>query len=153
MGDAVLYLVSVVDVDVPGRMADTLIDLNDGAEQGFDTHAALERRRHQGRTQQGGQHLQVQRVTTTLELVVHVECYHHRNIHIQQLGGQIEVALDVGRVNDVDDDVRCLFRQVLAHVEFLWRVARQRIGAWQVGQVELVAEIGGMGLGGIDSDA
>ena len=120
MTDAVLYLVSVVDVDVSGRMADTLIDLDNGAEQRFNPHTTLERGRYQRRTQQGGEHLQIQRVATTFELVVHVQCCYHGNVHVQQLSGQIEVALDVGRVDDVDDDIGCLFCQVLTHIELLW---------------------------------
>ena len=48
--DAVLYLMSVVDVDVSGRMADTLIDLDNGAEQRFNPHTTLERGWNQWRT-------------------------------------------------------------------------------------------------------
>jgi hypothetical protein len=41
---------------------------------------------------------------------------------------------------------------VLPDVEFLWTIAREGIGARQVGKQELIAEHLGVGLGGINGD-
>ena len=89
-------------------------------------------------------------VTTPFEFVVHIQCTNHSDIHIYQLCCQIEIALQVRGVNDIDDNVGSLFRQMLSHIEFFRRIARQRIGAWQVGQREVVTEELSLSHGGID---
>ena len=138
---AVFYLVTIVDVQVSRRLAGAFIHLYHRLEQPLHTHSALERRGHHRRTEQRLQHLQVQLVASFLKLIIHVQRTHYRQVHVHQLGGQVEVTLYVRRVYHVDDDVGHLFRQVLAHIQLLRRVARQRIRAGQVGQVELIAEV------------
>ena len=44
-------------------------------------------------------------VAVLLHLVHKVERYDHRPLQLQKLGGQVEVALNVGGVDDVDDGV------------------------------------------------
>ena len=153
VADAVLYLVSVVDVQVAGGLVGVFVDLYDGLEQVFHAFAALERGGHHRHAEQGGENLAVHVVAAALKLVVHVQGAHHAQVHVQKLGGQIEVALNVRRVHHVDDHVGRLFRQVLAHIQFLGRVAGEGVGARQVGQVELVAVHRGVCFRGVHRDA
>lgn len=74
-----------------------------------------------------------------LQCVVHVECHHHAHIHVDELGGEIEVALQVACIHYVDNDVGCLIDDVLTHVKFFGTVCRERIGARQVDQPEVIA--------------
>ena len=62
-------------------------------------------------------------VAPELELVPHVEGAYDAQVHIHELGGEVEVALEVGCIDDVDDDVRRLLGKVPAHVQLLGRVA------------------------------
>ena len=38
-------------------------------------------------------------------------------MHVYQLGGEIEVALQVAGVDNVDDDIRCMLDELLAHIK------------------------------------
>ena len=152
MGDTVFYLVTIVDVEVTGGLVGVLIDLDDCLEQFLDTHAALKRRGDHRHTEQGAEGGDIYPVATTLKLVIHVQGTDHADVHIHQLGGEVEVALQVGGIDDIDHHVGCLFGEMLAHIQLLRRIAGERIGAWQIDQVKLIAEVGGMGLRGIDGD-
>ena len=151
--DALLNLVTVVDVQVSRLAAGALIHLDDGFEEFFHTHAALERGGNHRDSEECRQRLYVHRVASSLKLVEHIEGAYHLYVHVHQLGGQIEVALQVRGIYHADHHVGHLLRQVFPHVQLLRRVAAQRVGAWQVGQVELIAEERGVCLCGIDGDA
>ena len=144
MPNAVLYLMSIVDMDVARRRIGTLIHLNHGAEQLFNTHTVLKRRGNQWCTQQCGEHFEIHLVTALLKFVIHIQGAHYRQVHIQQLRGQIKIALQIRRVNHIDDNIGNIVCQMLAHIKFLRRIARQRISARQVGQIKLITEIAGM---------
>ena len=144
---------SVVDVQVSGLTAAALINLNDGTEEVFHTLAALERRGHHRHTEKGAKRLHVDIVATSLELVEHIQSTHHTQVHIKELRGEVEIALKIAGVDDIDDHVGHLFLQVFADIKLLRRIAGKGIGAWQVDEVELIAEHRGVGLGGVDGDA
>ena len=65
---------------------------------------------------------QVDLVTAAAYQVHHVHSQHHRDAQLQQLGGQVEVALDVGAVQDVQDSVRLFIDQIIAGDDFFQRV-------------------------------
>ena len=92
-------------------------------------------------------------ITSTLKLVVHIQRTHHAHVHIDELGGEIQVALKVRGVDDVNHHIGHLLAEVLAHIEFLGGIARHGIGARKVGEQELIAKHRGTGLTGIDGDA
>ena len=146
MADAILYLVSVVNVDVACLVVLAFVHLDDGTKQLLDTHAALERRWDEGHAQQRAQRRHIDMIAATLELVVHIEGAHQPQVHVDQLRAQVEIALQVAGVDDVDDHVGHLFRQVLTHVELLGRIARQRVGAGQVDEIEVITEERGVSL-------
>ena len=139
VADAVLHLVSVVDVDVSCLLVGALIYLYDGFEKLFYARAFFERRGHHGRAEQRAQHIEIDDVAPSLELVVHVQRADHPQVHVEQLRRQVEVALQVRGVDDVDDHVGQVVRQVSSHVQLLGRIARQRVGARQVRQLEIVS--------------
>ena len=64
--------------------------------------------------QLGAQLLQVDLVAVLAHQVDHVHSHDHRDAQLDQLGGQVQVALDVGAVHDVEDGVRLLIDQVVA---------------------------------------
>ena len=95
--------------------------------------AALQRRgRNDGAAQLAGQTVDVDLVAVLLHQVHHVQRNHDRDAQIQNLAGQIQVALKVGGVHQVDDGVGAAFEQVIARHDFLGRIRGQRVDARQV---------------------
>ena len=64
--------------------------------------------------------------------VDHVDRNHHRNPQLDELRRQVQVALDVRAVHDVQNRVRLLTHQIAPRHHFLPRVRRQRVDAGQV---------------------
>ncbi len=81
----------------------------------------------------------VKLVTVPFQFVVHVEGNHHTHVHVNQLAGQVQVAFQVGSIDDIDHDVRLFFFQVFAYIELFRRVGRKGIGPRQVYDLESVA--------------
>ena len=73
-------------------------------------------------------------------------------MHIHQLRGQIQVALDVGRVNHVEDNIWGIVHQLATDIQFFRGIGRQGIGAWQVHDFDVIAFELGKALFGIDGD-
>ena len=65
-------------------------------------------------------------------LVHHVQCQHHGHLQFQQLQRQVQVALDVGGVHNVDDAVGLLIDDEIARDDFLLRIGTQGINAGQI---------------------
>ena len=149
MRDTVLDLMTVVDVQVSRELTGTLVHLDDGTEQIFYALSALKRCRNHWHTKQRTQRVEVNLVATAFKLVVHIQRAHHAYVHVHQLGGKIQVTLQVRRVDDVNHHIRHFLGQMLAYIQFLGRIARERVSARQVGEVKLVTEHRCMCLGGI----
>ena len=73
------------------------------------------------------------RAPVVAHLVHHVQCQHHGHIELHELHGEIQVALDVGGIDDVDDALGVGFQDELARHDFLVGVGRERVDARQVG--------------------
>ena len=120
----------------------TFKDLNDRVEEAVDAVAVTTGGGHDRHTQKRAQLADIQIVATLLQFIVHIQRHHHRDIHIDKLGGKIEVAFQVAAVHHVQDNIRIFFQNMLAHIEFLGRVSTEAVGARQVHQVESVAAVG-----------
>ncbi len=88
---------------------------------------------HDGHAQQGLEQVDVDRPAVGRDLVHHVERDDHRDLELHQLQGEVEVALDVGRVHDVDHGVGPLVQDELAAHDLLARVGGEAVDAGQVG--------------------
>ena len=80
-----------------------------------------------------GQLVNVDLVAILLDHVHHVDGHDHRDAQLHQLGGQIQVALQVGTVDDVQNGVGALADQIVPGHHFLQRVGRQGVNTRQVG--------------------
>ena len=117
--DAFFQFRPVVDVDVPGQAGiRLLIDPDDGVEEFADAFAVPGDRRTDRRPEQPAQLLHVERIPLGAEFVVHVQGHDGPQVHVDELGGQVEVPLDVGGVHDIDHHVRHRVDEVLPDVEF-----------------------------------
>ncbi len=64
--------------------------------------------------------------------VHHVQRHHHRDAQLQKLGGEVEVALQVGAVHHVDDGAWTLLGEVIPGDDLLWRVGGEGVDARQI---------------------
>ena len=151
MFDAMFYLMSVVDVDmaiVSAGIFLAFVEFDDGLEELVHASAIGEDGRNHRDTEEFAQFVVVDVIATLLGFIKHVEGADHADVHVYQLGGEIEIALQVAGVDDVDDDIRRMLDELLAHIEFFWRISREGIGTRQIYQIEVVAvEIGFAHLG------
>ena len=108
-------------------------------------HALTLRRRdrHDGDAQRIAHLLHVDRAAVGAHLVHHVQRQHHRHAQFEQLQRQVQVALDIRGVHDVDDAVRLLIDDKIARDDLLLRIRAQGVNARQVndGAALLVAHL------------
>ena len=74
----------------------------------------------------------VDAVSVLIHDVHHVQCDDGRNVQLQQLCGEIQVSLQVGGVDDVDDGIRSFVHQVLPGDHFLHGVRGKGIDSRKV---------------------
>ena len=105
------------------ELADTLVA---GGANGNDRHA-----------QQALEQIDVHGAAVGRYLVHHVERDDHGAIELHELQRQIQIALDVGGIDDVDNRIGVLIKDELAADDLFARVRRQRIDAGKVGDARL----------------
>ena len=66
------------------------------------------------------------------DYVHHIDGCHHRDAQLYQLGGQIQVPLQVGAVDDVQNRIRPLLDQIIPGNHFLQGVGGQGVNTRQV---------------------
>ena len=105
------------------QLADTLVA---GSTNGNNGHA-----------QQTLEQVDVHGTAVGGHLVHHVERDDHRTVELHELQCQVQITLDVGSVNDVDDGVRTLVEDELTAHDLFACVRRQGVNARQVGNARL----------------
>ena len=87
---------------------------------------------HDRTAQRLAQLLQIDPVAVLAGHVDHVQRDDHRDSQLRKLGGQVEVALDVRRVHDVENRVRLLVDQIAAGHNFFQCIGGEAVNARQV---------------------
>ena len=114
------------------------VNIDNHMEQLFNAFSATADRRQHRNSEQLAELYIVQRVSTGFQLIVHVQCNHHAHVHVNQLGGEIEIAFQVGRVHNIDNDIRRFIDNVPADIDFFRGVGREGIGSGKVDNTEVV---------------
>ena len=94
--------------------------------------------RHHWETEKGFHLVDADRAAVGEHFIHHVEREHHRAVELHELHREVEVALDVRRVDDVDDRLRRLLQDEFARDDFFVRVGRERIDPREVGDERVV---------------
>ena len=71
-------------------------------------------------------------IARLLHRVHHVQRHHHRHLDLHQLCGEIKIALEVGRIHDVDDEVGFFVKYVVARDDLFGSVRREGVDAGQI---------------------
>ena len=136
MGNGVLYRAGK---GVAGKGLAALGGLNgrDGGllDAGFLQSGAL----HDTATQSPRQLVNTDGVLVLAHYVHHVDGHHHGDADLGQLGGQVEVAFNVGAVYNVENGIRSLAYQIVARHHLLGGVGREGIDARQISHNDLTA--------------
>ena len=82
--------------------------------------------------QLSAQGVSVNPVAAALHHIHHVDGHHHRDAHLRQLGGQIEIPLQVGAVYNIQYHIRPLIHQIVPCNNLLQGVGRQGVDPRQV---------------------
>ena len=77
----------------------------------------------------------IYRAAVGIDLIHHVEGNNHRHIHFQQLHRQIQIALDIGRIDDIDDAVGLFLQHKVPRYQFFTGIRRHGINTRQVGDL------------------
>ena len=88
---------------------------------------------HHGHTQQFLQLVYHHGTAVGAHFVHHVEGQHHGNAQLHQLHGEIQVALNVGGIHNVDDAVRVGVQKKIPGHDLLAGIGRKRVDAGQIG--------------------
>ncbi len=114
------------------------VNIDNYMEQLFDTLPATADRRQHRNSEQLAELYIIQHVSTGFQLIVHVQRNHHAHVHVNQLGGEIEITFQIGRIHHIDDDIRRFIDDVPTNIDFFGRVGREGIGSGKVDNTEMV---------------
>ena len=87
-----------------------LCDVKCVADQLVDALVSGSGNRNDGDAEEGLHAVDINGAVVGFDLIHHVERNDHRNLHFQKLHGKIEVSLDVGGVDDVDNGARLVIQ-------------------------------------------
>ena len=104
--------------------------LNAGAPQSGDLHNLT--------AQLTAQLGHIDLVACLLDQIHHVDGHHNGDAQLGQLGGQVQVPLQVGAVDDVQDGIGALADQIVTGHHFLQSVGGQGVNAGQVGDDHII---------------
>ena len=85
--------------------------------------------------------LNVDLVSVLFDQVHHVDGHHHGDAQLRQLGGQVQVPLQVGAIDDVQNGIRALADQIITGNHFLQGVGGQGINAGKVGDDHIIVTL------------
>ena len=136
MQRAAVWTIGRAEVQATGALAEPR-HVQGMIHQLADTLVAGSANGNNGHAQQALEQVDVHGAAVGGYLVHHVERDDHRTVKLHELQCQVQVALDVGGVNDVDDGVRTLVEDELTAHDLLACVRRQGVNAGQVGNARL----------------
>ena len=114
-----------------------LRSLNGGIHYVFHAAATKRRSRNDRTAELPGQTVDIDLVPVFLDQVHHVQGQNHRHAQVQDLAREVQIALKIGRVNQIDNSVGAAIKQVIARNDFFGRIRRERIDARKVGDNDL----------------
>ena len=107
---------TLIDVDMAHTLITVLIYGNYRIEQLLDTLAAMPLDRYHRHAQHLTKRIVVERGVVALQFVIHTQCNNHTLTHIDKLGGEIEVALEIGCANDIQHHIGRMRHQMTTHI-------------------------------------
>ena len=76
--------------------------------------------------------IDIDRSMVTGYFIHHIQCDYHRNIHLQKLHRQVQIALDVGCIDNIDHRFRLIFKYKIPRNDLLTAIWRHRINTRKI---------------------
>ena len=137
--NTLLYQHAVIYVYVAEGGLPSFIDFDYLVKQCIDSFACAPYGGYYWYSEQYAQLVDVEAVAACSKLVIHVERHDYWHIHVDELGGEVKVALQVRGIYHVDYHVGHLLDYVSAYIQFFGCICSEAVGAGQVGDVEVIA--------------
>ena len=118
-------------------------DMDGVADQLIDSFIFCGHDRNHRNSQHTLHPVDIDRPAVAAQLVHHIEGDHDRNIHFQQLHGQIQVSLNIRGIHDIDDRPRVVVKDKVPAHQLLARIGRHGINTRQVSDhsISLTADL------------
>ena len=108
---------------------------------------------HHGHAHALFQQLRVYPFAALFQNVRHVQSHDKRDIQLHQLRGEVEIALEIGRIDDVDDAVGTFVEDKIPRDHLLGRIGRKGINPGQIDDIDGLRSLFIDSLPLIDGDA
>ena len=132
----ILYIRKQITICI--KIITPLIYFYHGVKQLIDSSHFRRHSRHHRHPNHRAQRLIVKLIAFGLQFVIHIQCYHHAHVHVNQLRRKEHITLQVARVYHIHHHIRMPFHYLTAHISLLWRVCRQRICTRQIHQTNTI---------------
>ena len=137
-------------MDMPDNIIAIFININHFPKQVADSNLFASYRRNKGDAQHFAQHVVVELIAVLLQLIIHIECCHYFDVHVDKLRSQIKIPFKVAGVYDIDHNVRLLLQDIFPDEKLFGRISGDRVRSGQVDNIKLVAIILYRGFFGIN---
>ena len=148
-----LKVLAEFDMDVSDNRILSLIYLDNGVKQFFYALSGTADSGNDRNTDHIPQSLIIKHCAGIPQFIVHIQGNDHRVVHVDQFCRQVEVALQVGGVHDIDNHIRIVVFQIGPDIPFLGGIGRKGVGSRQVYDIERIASMHERSRLGIDGDS
>ena len=117
--NALLELYTMVDMNVARHLRLVFVDINDLLKEGSNALTTTRHGGHHRRSEKYAQLVVIEAVAILSHLVIHIERHDHAQVHINELRGEVKVALEVGSIYHINHNIRRLLNQLTTHIALL----------------------------------
>ena len=96
----------------------TFVNTDNNVKKIFDAFARTRNGRNHRNTKEFTQFHVIQRVATGFQFIVHIERHHHTHVHVNQLGSEVQITFQIGRIYHIDNNVRCFINNMMTDIHF-----------------------------------
>ena len=88
--------------------------------------------RNHTNTQKLTQQIRIKLVLLLKQIIVHIQCQHNGDIHIDELRSEVKISLQVVGIHNIHNHIGFLIENVFPHVTLLTGVIRKGVGSRQI---------------------
>ena len=103
----------------------SFIQVDNDMKKVINAQVPFTNRRHHRDSKQLAQQPIVEGVSASLQFIIHIERNNHAHIHVDKLGGEVEVPFQIGCIDYIDDHIRGFVDNVSAHIDLFGRIGRE----------------------------
>ena len=117
---AILNQWAIVDVVVKCLLFTLINGIHCRLQYFFNAIPVISGQWHHASAQQATHHLDVQFVSALFQFIPHVQCNNHGDVHVHELGCEVQVTLQVSGINNIEYRIGMIIPDIGADIHFLW---------------------------------